>query len=105
MKGRIWYWLGVGPLLIGGVFTWLWTEGTSEGTVRTGAVAETQVVVEPVWYTYQGKYVSFETSEIFQEVTHTLPETGPVRETIFLVNTKSSNNEKIAVSIEERENN
>ena len=103
MKAKIVYWLIIGPLFLGGLLVWLWTQGEASGTVVTTSQKVEEVPHEPEAYQYNGKYVTLQVPGIFRERTHSIPDSGPVKETIFFVKESGGNNEKIAVTVEERD--
>ncbi len=103
MKGHIWYWFIIGPVFIAGIFIWLWTQGEATGTVYTAPKVEVETPSEPEDYTYKGKYLTLTVPGIFREATRMAPESGPLLESIFFVKEGGGNNEKIAVTVEQRE--
>lgn len=103
MKGHIWYWFVIGPIFIGAILIWLWTQGEVVGTVYTAPKVEVERPSEPEDYTYKGKYLTLVVPGVFREATRMIPENGPLLESIFFVKESGGNNEKIAVTVEQRE--
>ena len=103
MKGHIWYWFVIGPIFIAGILVWLWTQGEATGTVYIAPKVEVEPVSEPGDYTYKGQYLTLMVPGVFRETTRMAPESGPLLETVFFVKEGGGNNEKIALTVEQRE--
>ncbi len=83
---------------------WWWMQKATMSTLYTNAAKSTEKEEEIALYQYRGKYVAFDLPDIFQESAHNLPESGPVKESIFFTANKgATHNEKLAITLEERE--
>lgn len=103
MKGKIVYWLvALGCLLLAGIW-WIWIEGEATGTVRVGTAEERKAEQRAEPFRYTGTYVSFVMPGSFREVSHTLPETGPLKESVYFVGGEGMTTQKVALTLERRE--
>ena len=82
-------------------YGWWWMQGDAEGVVRTGTTQE-KLSQEPTGTSvYTGTYFTLDIPRAYQERSHTVPESGPVKETLFVVSGGEST-DKIALTVEER---
>lgn len=88
--------------IIGGcVWVWFWIGGEAEGTVHTGVAQEKMETVKNGTEVFRENYFTIAIPREYSQRNHTLPESGPLKETLFLVGA-ASGNEKVAISVEER---
>ena len=102
MKGK----LLIASLVILGIsggWVWWWMQGEATGTVHTGKVEEGRRESKKEDVSYQGKYVTMSIPGDFHEVSHNLPESGPLVESVYLAGGSEVFTEKIAVNLEKRE--
>ncbi|MCW1887982.1 MAG: hypothetical protein KIH67_000290 [Candidatus Moranbacteria bacterium] len=91
-------------LIGGGLWVWFWMQGEAVGTVGTGVAKEKVEEVKSGTEVYTGTYFKVDVPRSFGIRSKSLPESGPVKETVFFVGT-ASNNEKVAITVEERPEN
>ncbi|MEI8097147.1 MAG: hypothetical protein WCG73_03515, partial [Candidatus Moraniibacteriota bacterium] len=105
-KRKLWFFLFFLTLLIGGLYScWQFFQSPAVGVIRPGALPKKDESFAEGTETkhFVGKHFSFSYPGAYQEISHTLPETGPIKETIFL-SAVDVEGKKIAVTEEEREN-
>lgn len=87
--------------LVGCFVWWLWHR-KAVGTIRVPEMyQEESAVKKQEKKLYQGKFFTFLYDEGYLEKTHSLPESGPIKETLFL-STSDVEGRKIAVTLADR---
>lgn len=95
-------WVCIGLLCIGSYFVWRFFHGKAQGVIW---IQDHDLVESRDKNTekrlYKGKFVTFSHSARYEEKTHSLPTSGPVKEVIFLSATDVEGR-KIAVTVADR---
>lgn len=85
-------------------FLWLFFQTPAVGVIRPGVVPKKEDAFDQSTETkhFAGTYFSFSYPGKYQEVSHTFPETGPVKETLLL-SASDVEGKKIAITAEKRD--
>ncbi len=78
-------------------------QSEATGVVRTGAVEEKKPAPTKENFIYTGKHMNISVPGDFHEVSHNLPETGPLVESVYFAGGSDVLTEKIAITLEKRE--
>lgn len=101
-KRRKFVWMGISLLLIGGYFLWWFFQRKAVGTIRVtdiSTVESSDKMSEK--RLYKGKFTTFSHGAIYEERAHLLPESGPLKESVFLSATDVEGR-TIAVTVADR---
>ena len=77
--------MGISLLLIGGYFLWWFFQRKAVGTIRVtdlSTVESSDKMMEK--RLYKGKFTTFSHGAIYEERAHLLPESSPLKESVFL---------------------
>ena len=102
MKGKILIVIFILLCVLGG-WMWWWMQGEATGTIQTRTIAEKDTEPKKENFLYTGKYMTVSVPGDFHEVMHTVPEVGPMVESVYLAGGSDVVTEKIALTLEKRE--
>lgn len=101
-KRKIIVLIGILLLLVGGYFLWRVFRGKAVGTIQVQDPTALEFLdKKSEKKLYRGKFVTFSHGAMYEERAHLLPESGPLKESIFLSATDVEGR-KIAVTVADR---